>query len=125
MEGTLKMAHETYQDWHLDLGHSEYRITVTMAGYGSDPDDGEAFLEGFLDKCPEIGPVITQDLDGDTIAVTFSVHATNSNHANQLADVAWSTGGPASGLPFTEIVRVETERVGDHEITEASDGVFA
>ncbi len=41
---------DIYEAWHRRLGHAEYRVTITMAGYGRDEDAADAFLEGFLAK---------------------------------------------------------------------------
>jgi len=100
-----------YAAWHREAGNSEYRITITMAGYGSDPDAGERFLEGFLEACPEMGPVVSQDAEEDTISVTLAVSAGDRDRAVDLAGIAWVRGGSASGLEPTRVVRVEVEDV--------------
>jgi hypothetical protein len=104
-----------YQAWHKDLGHSEHRITITMAGYGSDEDAAEAFLEGFLSTHPEVGPVVSQSIKEDTIAVTFSLQAGSQDHALKLGNVVWVDGGAASGLEPTHVIRAEIEPVEDCE----------
>jgi hypothetical protein len=104
---------DIYEAWHRDLGHAEYRITITMAGYGGDGDAADAFLEGFLEKHPETGPVVSQDRAADTISVTFSLKASGQEHALKLGQVVWAEGGAASGLEPTHVVRVEIEPVGD------------
>lgn len=98
-------------DWLRDLGHSEYRITITMAGYGADADVAETLLEGFLDKHPETGPVVSQDREADTLSVTFSLKVSGQEHALKLGQAVWAEGGAASGLQPTHVVRVEIEPV--------------
>lgn len=115
------MGHEAYDEWHLDLGHSVFRITVTMAGYGSDLDAAEAFLDGFAHKHPENGPVVSQDTRNDSIAVTFAVNASDSGHAMKLATVIWASGGEASGLAPGRVLKVETERVDDDRSFEPAE----
>lgn len=115
------MDHDHYKTWHLDLGHSEFRITVTMAGYGNDLDAAEAFLDGFHRKHPETGPVVSQNTQADSISVTFSVNARDSERAMDLANVVWKSAGPATGLEPGQIVKVETERVDGDCLDESAD----
>lgn len=105
------MSDDFQTAWHRDLGNTEHRVTITMAGYGTDPDDGERFLEGFLAKCPECGPVVSQEAAADTISATFSVNASDQDRAFDLAKVAWVAGGSASGLDPNDVIRVEIEAV--------------
>jgi hypothetical protein len=102
---------DIYEAWHRKLGHAEYRITITMSGYGRDEDAADALLGGFLEKHPEAGPVVSQDRDADTIAVTFSLQASSQDHALRLGQVVWGDGGAASGLAPPSVVRVEIEPV--------------
>lgn len=122
------MSNDVYAAWHKQLGHREYRITITMTGHGSDHEAGEAFLSGFLAKHPEVGPVVAQNSEADTIAVTFSLAASDEQHALSLAEVVFSTGGIASGVPAGEIVRLELEPVdGEDEpsVTEEQEALPA
>jgi len=102
---------DIYEAWHRELGHAEYRITITMAGYGGDEDAADTLLEGFLEKHPETGPVVSQDRGADTISVAFSLQASSQDHALRLGQVVWADGGTASGLAPTHVVRVEIEPV--------------
>lgn len=102
---------DTYAAWHRDLGHAEYRITITMAGYGADADAADALLEGFLAKHSETGPVVSQNRKADTLSVTFSLQAGGQEHALKLGQVIWAEGGAASGLEPTHVVRAEIEPV--------------
>ena len=104
---------DIYEAWHRDLGHAECRITITMAGCGTDADAADALLEAFLAKHPETGPVVSQNRAADTISVTFSLKAGDQEHALKLGQVIWAESGAASGLQPTPIVRAEIEAVGD------------
>lgn len=105
------MADKTYEAWHRELGHSEYRITITMAGYGNDDAAAEAFLDGFLSAHPEVGPVVSQNSEEDTISITFSLQAGGQDHALTLGHIVFVEGGVASGLEPTDVVRAEVEPV--------------
>jgi hypothetical protein len=111
---------DIYEAWHHELGHAEYRITITMAGYGRDEDAADAFLDGFLEKHPETGPVVSQDGAADTISVTFSLQASSQEHALKLGQVVWAEGGAATGLEPTHVVRLEIEPV-EESAGDASD----
>ena len=113
---------DIYEAWHRDLGHAEYRITITMAGYGTDEDAADALLEAFLAKHPETGPVVSQNCAADTISVTFSLKAGGQEHALKLGQVVWAEGGAASGLEPTRVVRVEIEPVEDAVEDQARTG---
>jgi hypothetical protein len=113
---------DIYEAWHRELGHAEYRITITMVGYGQDEDAAESFLEGFLEKHPETGPVVSQNRAADTISVTFSLKAGGQEHALNLGQVVWVEGGAASGLEPTRVVRAEIEPVEDAAEDQAPAG---
>jgi hypothetical protein len=113
---------DIYEAWHRELGHAEYRITITMAGYGQDEDAAESFLGGFLEKHPETGPVVSQNRVADTISVTFSLKAGGQEHALNLGQVVWVEGGAASGLEPTRVVRAEIEPVEDAAEDQAPAG---
>ena len=113
---------DIYEAWHRDLGHAEYRITITMAGYGTDEDAADALLEAFLAKHPETGPVVSQNPAADTISVTFSLKAGGQEHALKLGQVVWAEGGAASGLEPTRVVRAEIEPVEDAVEDQARTG---
>jgi hypothetical protein len=98
-----------YQAWHRRLGRAEYRLRITMAGYGNDEDAAGAFLDAFLSEHPEVGAVISQDSAEDTITAIFSLAATNEQHALALGVAIWLESGAVSGLEPHEVVRVEIE----------------
>jgi hypothetical protein len=118
----IDVMDDIYEAWHRDLGHAEYRITITMAGYGTDADAAETLLEGFLDKHPETGPVVSQNRKADTLSVTFSLKASGQEHALKLGQVVWAEGGAASGLKPTHVVRAEIEPVEDAAGEQATTG---
>lgn len=116
----------TYASWHRRLGHGEYRVRITMSGYGAAEEAAEAFLDGLLKTNPECGPVVSQNSAEDTISVIVGLRAKDEENAVHLAAEVWAEGGIASGLEPGEIVRVEIERVADPEpIDSTADHVFA
>jgi hypothetical protein len=119
------MNESIYDAWHRRLGHAEYRVTLTMTGYGSDDQAAEDFLEGYLEAHPDAGPVVSQNSEEDTMSVTLSVRASGQQRALDLAVDLWVTGGVKSGVPPGEAVRAEIELVGDHEAAETGEQVYA
>ena len=110
----------TWMAWYRGMGHAEYRITNTMAGYGADEDAADALLRGFLKKHPETGPVVSQNRAANTISVTFSLEAGGQEHALKLGQAVWVEGGAASGLEATRVVCAEIEPVEDQAATPVS-----
>jgi hypothetical protein len=110
-----------YQAWHRKLGRAEYRLHITMAGYGSDEAAADALLGGFLSEHPEVGAVISQDESEDVITATFSLNATNEQHALSLGAVIWVESGMSSGLEPNDLVRIEIELVGAEQHDVAAD----
>lgn len=103
------MNEQLYQAWHRRLGHAEYRLHITMTGYGSDEDAAGAFLDAFTKVHPEVGAVISQDAGENTITATFSLAATNDQHALSLGTTIWLESGAESGLAPGEVTHIEIE----------------
>lgn len=95
--------------------NAEYRVTITMRGYGSDGDAAEDFLEGFLQSNPEAGPVVSINSADDTISVLVAVEAASQRQAQELGAEIWAAGCEQSGLAIGEVIRTEVERVPDSE----------
>jgi hypothetical protein len=93
------------------MGKSEYRITITMSGYGSDERAAEDLLEGCLRSHPEVGPVVSQGGEDDTVALTVALGAPSQQQALERGLSIWAASGKASGLVLGEVVRTEVERV--------------
>ena len=90
---------------------SEYRINVTVSQHGHDPDNGVAFLDGFMETHPEVGPSVSQNTADGTLSVTFALDAEEPNEAFEQAWPVFRDGANASGLEATEILSVNVSRV--------------
>ena len=111
--------------WRRAVDHAEYRITITMSGYGSDEEAADDLLEGYLQTHPDVGPVISLNSAEDTIAVTMALDAPSQQRALELAADIWAAGGEASGIRPGEVIRTEVERVSDEEAAEARAYAYA
>lgn len=89
----------------------EYRITITMRGYGSDEEAAEDLSEAYLQTHPEAGPVISLNSGDNTIAVTLAVDSPSQQRALELAADIWRTGRERSGLDLGEPIQTEIEPV--------------
>lgn len=119
------MNEPIYDAWHRSLGHAEYRVTLTMSGYGSDDQAAEDFLEGCLQTHPDAGPIVSQNSEEDTISVTLSVQASSQQKALELAVEMFINGGEKSGVPPGEAVKAEVERIADKDDAKTGEFVYA
>jgi hypothetical protein len=119
-DGEQGVNDSIYQAWHRKLGRAEYRLRITMAGYGDDEDAAGAFLDAFLSEHPEVGATISQNRAEDTITATFSLSATNEQHALSLGVVIWLESGAVSGLEPHDVVRVEIEAISEDRVEDSS-----
>lgn len=103
----------------------EYRIHVTLAEHGHDPENGVAFLEGFMKMHPEVGPSVSQNTEDGTLSVTFSLDAEDTNEAFELARPIFASGAAASELEFRPVVNLEISLVPEHEIVEEPEPALA
>lgn len=98
----------------------EFRVTVTIAEHGRDPDNGLAFLRGFRTVPAAMGPVVDQDTETGHLSVTFCFEASGLEEAMNTWVSIFTEGGAASGLSPTPLmdfgIAAEVERVaGDSE----------
>ena len=119
------MNDQLYQAWHRRLGHAEFRLHITMEGYGSDEDAAIALLNAFEREHPEVGAAISQNSADDTITATFSFSATNEHHAYDLGVMIWAEAGVASGLEPHDVVRTEIEAIGNPDGEAVEPRVYA
>lgn len=87
------------------------RVRVTVAEHGTDPDNGERFLEGFLAMHPDTNPVVSQNTAEGTLTVSFTVEAEDAFAAGPVGGQIFAEGANASGLPVTEVLDVTVTHV--------------
>ena len=81
----------------------EFRVTVTIAEHGHDPENGLRFLKGFRETHPETGPVVDQNVETGRLAVTYSFDANDLLDAMSIGPRIFVEGATASGLPATAL----------------------
>lgn len=119
------MNDSIYQAWHRGLGRAEYRLSITMAGYGEPEDAAGDFLDAFNSQHPEVGAAISQNRAEDTITATFSLAAISEQHALSLGVAVWLESGAASGLERHNVVRVEIEALAEKQPKDSATSALA
>lgn len=94
----------------------EYRVTITISDYGSDPANGELFLSAFTETHPEAGPAVSQNLRTGALSVTFSIDASDLAGVADQASSIFAEGARATGLEPTALIHAEVESVSDEEL---------
>ena len=102
----------------------EFRIAITAAEHGRREvaeENMERLLEAFESTHPEAGAVIGADHNMGSVDATFSICADDANAALDIAAEVFTDAANASGLPATEIIRVDLVLVEASERELASD----
>jgi hypothetical protein len=98
----------------------EVRVSFTIAEHGSDPDNGERFMDALMARFPEGGPSVSQNFEDRTLTVTFALDADDANAAVQQSIEIFTDAAAATGLPVTSVLDVEASVVeadtGEHAV---------
>jgi hypothetical protein len=89
----------------------EFIIHITVAEHGRDWENGERWLDGFMEAHPETGPSVSQDIETGTLSVTFGIEADDAENAFDVARPIFGSGAAASGLDPSEILNIEVSLV--------------
>lgn len=103
----------------------EYQITVEVAEYGHEPEDGERFLSGFMETHPEVGPAVSQNTETGVLTILFSFEAAEVGDLAEEAATVFSDGAQATGLPATKVLSMHIDLVEDEDRTEDRAPVLA
>ena len=85
----------------------EVRVSFTISEYGSDPQNGERFMDAFMQVFAEGGPSVLQNTEAGTLTITFALDANDAKAALGRAGRVFAEGANATGLPPTEVLEVE------------------
>lgn len=95
----------------MERALTRYRFRITLAGYGNDERSAESLLDGFADTHPEVGPVVSQDVDADTLTIVFSLEAGDPNVALDLGRPIFLEGVAASQLEPVELIEINVSLI--------------
>ena len=95
-----------------------FRLTITVSQHGHDPENGERFLEGFMQTAAETGPVVSQNTRTGTLSVTFSFDASDIEEAARRGVEIFGAGANASGLRPTDLLDINASAATAEEYDE-------
>ena len=81
-----------------------FRFRVTIDGYGRDEDAAEHFLEAFVAVHREVGPVVAQNTESNTLSVVYSLEAADLDEAVDAARPIFLEAAGASGLEPAPVI---------------------
>jgi hypothetical protein len=93
---------------------SEFRITVSLADLGRAEvaeKNAEQLLDSFLERHPEIGPIVSVDLERELLEVTVALDAEDAEAAFDEGRKFITSGFINSGVELTKVVSVNVELV--------------
>jgi hypothetical protein len=88
-----------------------HRVRITLSEYGRDEEVAERVLDAFVAAHPEVGPVVSQDTQANTLTIVIAVDAPNAYDAWERACEICPPTWDAIGLPLTEIVAIDVKQV--------------
>ncbi len=88
---------------------------MTIAEHGFDSEAAERCLDAFDKLYPESGPVVTQNIQDGTLAITIAVSAPDPWEAGTLAGKIYAKSLNESALSVTQVTDVHTTIVTDRE----------
>ena len=89
----------------------EVRVSFTIAEHGRDPDNGERFMEAFMERFPEGGPSVSQNFEHGTLSVTFALDADDAKEAVERSVEIFVEAANATGLPATKVLDIDASVV--------------
>ncbi len=92
----------------------EHRFTITLADLGRSEEAVARVLEAFLERHPEVGPVVSANLDSGELSITWAIEAEDARDAYERSTPVFLESMTASEVPEAspigvEIVAVEAE----------------
>lgn len=88
-----------------------HRLTITIAGHGRDETTADRVLDAFQAVHPEVGAVITQDTQADSMEITFSFDgpADDVDQAFAVGRAIFADGMTASRIEFKPAIAAHIE----------------
>lgn len=98
----------------------EHRFTITLGELGRSEKSVERVLGAFLEHHPEVGPVVSANLESGELSITWAIEAADARDAYERSTPVYLESINASNVPEAppvgvEIVAVHTEQALDEE----------
>lgn len=103
----------------------EYRVTIEIAEYGHDPENGERWLTAFMEAHPEVGPAVSQNTATGALAVTYSFESPSWEGVAFKAAEIFAESGNAAGFSASEVLSCHLELVPAEETADEREPVLA
>lgn len=85
----------------------EHRFTITIAELGRSEEAVERVLAAFLELHPEVGPVVTANLESGELSITWAIDAEDARDAYERSTPVFLESMNASRVPEAPPVGVE------------------
>jgi hypothetical protein len=93
-----------------------FRLRLSMSDYGRDPENGERFLEAFMKTHPEVGPVVSQNVQTGQLVVTIALEARDVTDAVGRGVPIFVEGLEASELPPSDVLDISAALIRADEL---------
>ncbi len=103
----------------------EHRFNITLAELGRSEDAVERVLRAFLKHHPEVGPVVSANLQSGELSITWAIEAEDARDAYERSTPVFLESMTASEVPKVPPVGVEIAAVpAEEEIDEETSAVL-
>ena len=98
-----------------------FRLRLSMSELGRDPENGERFLEAFVKTHPEVGPVVSQNVQTGRLVVTIAVQGTDITDAVGKGLPIFVDGLQLSKLPPSDVLEISASLIPTDEFDETRE----
>ena len=98
-----------------------FRLRLSMSELGRDPGNGERFLEAFVKTHPEVGPVVSQNVQTGRLVVTIAVQGTDITDAVGKGLPIFVDGLQSSKLPPSDVLEISASLIPTDELDETRE----
>jgi hypothetical protein len=95
-----------------------FRLRLSISDLGRDPENGERLLEAFVRTHPEVGPVVSQNVQTGRLDVTIAVDGADITEALGQGVSIFVEGLGASQLPSSDVVDISASLIPADELKE-------
>ena len=96
-----------------------FRLRLRISDFGRDPENGERLLEAFTKAHPEVGPVVSQNVQTGRLVVTIAVDGTDITDALGKGVPIFVDGLGASKLAPSGALEISASLIPTDELEEA------
>ena len=98
-----------------------FRLRLIMSDHGRDPKNGERFLEAFMKTHPEVGPVVSQNVQTGRLVITIALEGRDITDAVGRGVSIFVEGLQASKLPPSDVLDISASLIPADELDESRE----